>query len=115
MIGTFEDNAAAEQTALFTSMGWYDPDDPAGTFRLPNEGYVDSYHFSGVPEERGAQVSDHADVVIIGAGAGGATVGAELAEAGAKVVFLEAGKDLDITYGVGQPFCRNAELSAHHR
>ncbi len=45
MIGTFENNAPAEQTALFTSMGWYDPDDPAGTFRLPNEGYVDSYVF----------------------------------------------------------------------
>ena len=45
MIGTFEDNTAAEQTALFTSMGWYDPYDPSGTFRLPNEGYVDSYIF----------------------------------------------------------------------
>lgn len=44
-------------------------------------------------------MTEHADVVIIGAGAGGATVGAELAEAGAKVIFLEAGKDLDITYG----------------
>jgi len=42
---------------------------------------------------------EHVDVLIIGAGAGGATVGGELAEAGAKVVFLEAGKDLDITYG----------------
>ncbi len=47
---------------------------------------------------------DHADVAIIGAGAGGATVGAELAEAGAKVVFLEAGKDLDITYGSDSHF-----------
>lgn len=45
MIGTFENNTDAEQTALFASMGWYDPDDPAGTFRLPNEGYVDSYIF----------------------------------------------------------------------
>ena len=45
MIGTFEDNTPADQTAVFTSMGWYDPDDPAGTFRLPNEGYVDSYIF----------------------------------------------------------------------
>ena len=44
-------------------------------------------------------MSEYADVVIIGAGAGGATLGAELAEAGAKVVFLEAGKDLDVTYG----------------
>jgi len=45
MIGTFENNTLEEQTALFTSMGWYDPEDPAGTFRLPNEGYVDSYIF----------------------------------------------------------------------
>jgi len=44
-------------------------------------------------------MTEHVDVVIIGAGAGGATLGGELAEAGAKVVFLEAGKDLDITYG----------------
>ncbi|GEM_PF-2582961 len=45
MIGTFEDNTAEDQTAVFTSMGWYDPEDPSGTFRLPNEGYVDSYTF----------------------------------------------------------------------
>ena len=44
-------------------------------------------------------MNEHVDVVIIGAGAGGATLGGELAESGAKVVFLEAGKDLDITYG----------------
>ena len=43
--------------------------------------------------------TDYCDVLIIGAGAGGATLGGELAEAGAKVIFLEAGKDLDITYG----------------
>ncbi|NLH48397.1 MAG: GMC family oxidoreductase [Myxococcales bacterium] len=42
---------------------------------------------------------EHVDFVIVGAGAGGATVGGELAQAGYKVVFLEAGKDLDITYG----------------
>jgi choline dehydrogenase-like flavoprotein len=44
-------------------------------------------------------MTEHVDIVIIGSGAGGATLGGELAEAGAKVVFLEAGKDLDITYG----------------
>mgnify|MGYP001769187323 FL=1 len=42
-------------------------------------------------------MTDHADVVIIGSGAGGATLAGELAEAGARVVILEAGKDLDIT------------------
>lgn len=49
-------------------------------------------------------MTEHVDVVIIGSGAGGATLGGELAEAGAKVVFLEAGKDLDITYGSPQHF-----------
>ncbi|MEI6127865.1 MAG: GMC oxidoreductase, partial [Pseudomonadota bacterium] len=60
--------------------------------------------FSGLPEERAAAMKEHADVAIIGAGAGGATVGGELAEAGAQVVFLEAGKDLDITYGADSHF-----------
>lgn len=45
MIGTFEDNTAEDQAVLFASMGWFDPEDPAGTFRLPNEGYVDSSTF----------------------------------------------------------------------
>ncbi len=45
MIGTFEDNTADDQAEVFASMGWYDPDDPSGTFRLPNEGYVDSPTF----------------------------------------------------------------------
>jgi len=45
VIGTFEQKTPAEQQALFQSMGWYDPDDPGGTFRLPNEGYVDSFQF----------------------------------------------------------------------
>ncbi len=44
-------------------------------------------------------MTEHADFVIIGAGAGGAALGGELAQAGASVVFLEAGNDLDITYG----------------
>ncbi len=52
-------------------------------------------------------MTEHVDVVIIGAGAGGATVGGELAEAGAKVVFLEAGKDLDITYGSPNHFANS--------
>ena len=55
-------------------------------------------------------MSDHADVVIIGAGAGGATLGGELAEAGAKVVFLEAGQDLDITYGSPDHFADRQSL-----
>ncbi len=45
IIGTYENNTDAEQLALFTAMGWYDPEDPAGTFRLSNEGYPDSFQF----------------------------------------------------------------------
>ena len=44
------------------------------------------------------------DVLMIGAGAGGAGVAGELAEAGAKVVILEAGKDLNINYGSPEHF-----------
>ncbi len=52
----------------------------------------------------------NADVCIVGAGAGGATLGAELAEAGANVVFIEAGKDLDITYGSPNHFAASQEF-----
>ena len=45
VIGTYEANPPEEQTKLFTAMGWFDPKDPAGTFRIPCEGYVDSYQF----------------------------------------------------------------------
>ncbi len=45
MIGTFERNTAAEREVLFASMGWYDPNDPGGTFRIPCEGYPDSFQF----------------------------------------------------------------------
>jgi len=45
MVGTFEENSEEEQKALCESMGWYDPEDPAGTFRVPNEGYPDSFQF----------------------------------------------------------------------
>ena len=55
-------------------------------------------------------VDIHADVVIVGAGAGGATLGAELAEAGAGVAFIEAGKDLDITYGSPSHFAASQEF-----
>lgn len=44
-VGTYEDNPPEMQLELFEKMGWYDPDDPAGTFRTPNEGYSDSYIF----------------------------------------------------------------------
>ena len=57
-------------------------------------------------------MNEHVDVVIIGAGAGGATVGGELAEAGAKVVFLEGGKDLDITYGSTKHFADSQQFLA---
>lgn len=52
-----------------------------------------------------------ADVVIVGTGAGGATLGGELAEAGAKVLFLEAGQDLDITYGSPKHFAANQTMN----
>jgi hypothetical protein len=45
MVGTYEDNTAEESLELFESMSWYDPDDPAGSFRLPNEGYTDVNKF----------------------------------------------------------------------
>ena len=54
--------------------------------------------------------AEHADFVIIGAGAGGATVAGELAEAGAKVILLEAGKDLDITYGSDKHFAASQQF-----
>ena len=43
MIGTFEANDKEERERLFETMGWYDPEDPAGTFRVPCEGYPDSH------------------------------------------------------------------------
>ncbi|MCP4715801.1 MAG: hypothetical protein GY868_11845 [Deltaproteobacteria bacterium] len=45
MIGTFENNDAQSQLDLFQKMGWYDPADPSGTFRTPNEGYPDVFQF----------------------------------------------------------------------
>ncbi len=45
VIGTYENNAEPERDELFKSMGWYDPKDRAGTFRLPNPGYVDCQLF----------------------------------------------------------------------
>ena len=45
VIGTYEENTEEEQQVLFESMGWFDPEDPAGTLRIPCEGYADSYQF----------------------------------------------------------------------
>jgi len=45
VIGTYENNPPDVQEALFEKMGWFDPKDPAGTFRIPNEGYVDVHVF----------------------------------------------------------------------
>ena len=45
VIGTYENNSEQEQRKVFAAMGWYDPNDPSGTFRIPNEGYPDSFQF----------------------------------------------------------------------
>ena len=41
------------------------------------------------------QQQEHADVCVIGSGAGGAVVAKELAEAGLSVIILEAGENHD--------------------
>jgi hypothetical protein len=43
------------------------------------------------PDDSPAEAIEHADVAVIGTGAGGAVVATELAEAGARVVMLEEG------------------------
>lgn len=45
MIGTYEENDPEDELELFEAMNWYDPNDPTGTFRLPCEGYPDSFIF----------------------------------------------------------------------
>jgi hypothetical protein len=45
VIGTYEIEDPDERKELFASMGWYDPNDPGGTFRIPCEGYVDAKMF----------------------------------------------------------------------
>ena len=53
VLGTYENNPPEQRDALYASMGWYDPKDPSGTFRVPNSGYVDSHLFPTpmAPEE----------------------------------------------------------------
>jgi hypothetical protein len=45
VIGTYENNPPEVQREIFEKMGWFDPKDAAGTFRIPNEGYVDVHVF----------------------------------------------------------------------
>src|SRR5262249_22273810 len=45
------------------------------------------------PEDAPGDVVAHADIAVIGTGAGGAVAAAELAEAGARAVVLEEGDD----------------------
>lgn len=40
-IGTFEQESASVREHLYESMGWYDPADPLGSFRIPCDGYRD--------------------------------------------------------------------------
>jgi hypothetical protein len=39
VIGTYERKTPAQRLVLFESMGWYDPNDPGGTFMIPCYGY----------------------------------------------------------------------------
>ena len=51
-----------------------------------------------------AQQQEHADVCVIGSGAGGAVVAKALAEAGLSVIILEAGENHDsTTFGSYEP------------
>ena len=40
-IGTFEQESTPVREHLYEFMGWYDPSDPTGTFRIPCDGYRD--------------------------------------------------------------------------
>ncbi|MDJ0764638.1 MAG: hypothetical protein QNJ97_16790 [Myxococcota bacterium] len=40
-IGTWEQDSAEVRDFIYESMGWYDPADPLGSFRVPCEGYSD--------------------------------------------------------------------------
>ena len=51
------------------------------------------------PEQAGGEVRESADVAVVGTGAGGAVVAAELAERGLRVVLLEEGE-----YHTGKDF-----------
>ena len=54
--------------------------------------------------QRKQQQQEHADVCVIGSGAGGAVVAKELAEAGLSVILLEAGENHDpTTFGSYEP------------
>ena len=55
-------------------------------------------------KRKGIQQQEHADVCVIGSGAGGAVVAKELAEAGLSVIILEAGENHDpSTFGSYEP------------
>jgi choline dehydrogenase-like flavoprotein len=62
------------------------------------------------PEDRPGDLDEHAEVAVVGTGAGGAVVAAELAEAGLDVALLEEGDAHPPREHTGRPFERAQRL-----
>ncbi|HUK61814.1 MAG TPA: GMC family oxidoreductase N-terminal domain-containing protein, partial [Dongiaceae bacterium] len=66
------------------------------------------------PEDVPGDVVEHADVVVIGTGAGGAVIAAELAEAGARVVMVEEGEQHNAREFTAEPLQQFRMLYRDH-